>query len=180
MNSTHLSALRPSQVGPFLPRDMALRFVWTDHQPRIPHGLDSSATRPERRPRRRLQGVAAHRCPAVPENFTAGSSTASSGSFIRTGSPRRDQLRPTCGPWPTVCERFNRWIKNGTRGRYHALGRSRGGLGSKIQRVAWDKGESLRQTHRSNRRLGIVSMIPTKAHENRFRVSMRSKIAAKW
>jgi len=102
--------------------------------------------------------------------------------ILRTGAPWRDLPRPTYGPWQTVYERFNRWTKDGTRGRLlealqvrldaagkidwdpfcidgssirasrdaagasptdgtpsepadHALGRSRGGYGSKIHVV---------------------------------------------
>jgi transposase len=101
---------------------------------------------------------------------------------LHTGAPWRDLPRPTYGPWQTVYERFNRWVKDGTWGRLlealhvrldaagkidwdlfcvdgssirasrdaagasstdgtpsepadHALGRSRGGNGSKIHLV---------------------------------------------
>ncbi len=107
--------------------------------------------------------------------------------ILHTGSPWRDLPRPTYGPWQTVYERFNRWGKDGTRGRLlealhvrldaagkidgglfcidgssirasraaagaspgdgtprepddHALGRSRGGYGSKIHLVCGGKG----------------------------------------
>jgi hypothetical protein len=36
---------------------------------------------------------------------------------LRTGAPWRDLPRETYGPWQTVYERFNRWGKDGTRGR---------------------------------------------------------------
>jgi transposase len=36
---------------------------------------------------------------------------------LHTGAPWRDLPRPTYGPWQTVYERFNRWVKDGTWGR---------------------------------------------------------------
>ena len=37
--------------------------------------------------------------------------------ILHTGAPWRDLPRETYGPWPTVSARFNRWSKDGTRGR---------------------------------------------------------------
>lgn len=106
---------------------------------------------------------------------------------LHTGAPWRDLPRATYGPWQTVYERFNRWVKDGTWGRLidalharldaagkidwelfcidgssvraaraaagasptdgtaaeptdHALGRSRGGFGTKVHLVCDGKG----------------------------------------
>ena len=70
-----------------------------------------------------------------------------SGIFhvLRTGTPWSD-LPERCGPHATVCNRYNRWAKQGVREQLfealagkgdqdHAIGHSRGGLSAKIHVV---------------------------------------------
>jgi transposase len=54
--------------------------------------------------------------------------------ILHAGAPWRDLPRETYGPWQTADERFNRWVKDGTRGRRLEARHARLDAGGKIDR----------------------------------------------